>query len=176
LAATARHEILNGVFAGRKPVGRIALGFFPRHRQFLLRDFSKDGAEASMRLLGSQTFHRFNPSHALRGEVYSFNLLSVGFTADVAALTNRLFKPLGHLGYFWSFCPRRAVAPALLRPSLRSDQEWNERRSLFLTFNNSKYTGGTMLIGRTRIPPMATSNLCSGTHQQVVCSVCCKAV
>jgi diacylglycerol kinase (ATP) len=26
------------------------------------------------------------------------------------------------------------------------DQEWDERRSLFLTFNNSKYTGGTMLI------------------------------
>ncbi|HET7151975.1 MAG TPA: hypothetical protein VFI60_11235, partial [Candidatus Acidoferrum sp.] len=26
------------------------------------------------------------------------------------------------------------------------DQEWDERRSLFLTFNNSRYTGGTMLI------------------------------
>ena len=26
------------------------------------------------------------------------------------------------------------------------DQEWDERRALFLTFNNSKYTGGTMLI------------------------------
>src|SRR5207253_10109250 len=26
------------------------------------------------------------------------------------------------------------------------DQQWDERRSLFLTFNNSKYTGGTMLI------------------------------
>src|SRR5436309_83219 len=26
------------------------------------------------------------------------------------------------------------------------DQEWDERCSLFLTFNNSKYTGGTMLI------------------------------
>src|SRR5258708_20569672 len=26
------------------------------------------------------------------------------------------------------------------------DVDWDERRSLFLTFNNSKYTGGTMLI------------------------------
>jgi len=26
------------------------------------------------------------------------------------------------------------------------DAEWDEGRSLFLTFNNSKYTGGTMLI------------------------------
>ena len=26
------------------------------------------------------------------------------------------------------------------------DREWDERRCLFLTFNNSKYTGGTMMI------------------------------
>ena len=26
------------------------------------------------------------------------------------------------------------------------DQQWDERRSLFLAFNNSKFTGGTMLI------------------------------
>jgi len=37
-------------------------------------------------------------THA-EGEVYSFNLLSLGFTADVGALTNRYFKPFGYLGY-----------------------------------------------------------------------------
>jgi len=26
------------------------------------------------------------------------------------------------------------------------DKEWDERRCLFLSFNNSKYTGGTMMI------------------------------
>jgi diacylglycerol kinase family enzyme len=26
------------------------------------------------------------------------------------------------------------------------DQDWNESRCLFLSFNNSKFTGGTMLI------------------------------
>jgi diacylglycerol kinase (ATP) len=58
-----------------------------------------------------------------------------------------MFKPLGHLGYLLGVfvcvvqLRRRSFA---LRCD--DDQEWNERRSLFLTFNNSKYTGGTMLI------------------------------
>jgi diacylglycerol kinase (ATP) len=81
------------------------------------------------------------------GEVYSFNLLSVGFTADVAALTHRMFKPFGHLGYLLGVFVR---VLQLRRRSFAlrcdDDQEWDERRSLFLTFNNSKYTGGTMLI------------------------------
>ena len=81
------------------------------------------------------------------GEIYSFNLLSVGFTADVAALANRMFKPFGDLGYLLGVFVR---VVQLRRRSLAlrcdDDQEWDERRSLFLTFNNSKYTGGKMLI------------------------------
>jgi len=81
------------------------------------------------------------------GEIYSFNLLSVGFTADVAALTNRMFKPFGDLGYLLGVFVRLVQ---LRRRSLAlrcdDDLEWNEARSLFLTFNNSKYTGGNMLI------------------------------
>ena len=81
------------------------------------------------------------------GEVYSLNILSVGFTADVGVLANRLFKPLGHLGYLLGVFVR------VLQLKRRSfalrcdqDQEWDDRRALFLTFSNSKYTGGTMLI------------------------------
>jgi diacylglycerol kinase (ATP) len=85
-------------------------------------------------------------THA-KGEVYSFNLLSMGFTADVAALTNRVFKPFGSLGYLLGVFVR---VVQLHRRSLAlrcdDDPQWDERRSLFLTFNNTKYTGGTMLI------------------------------
>ncbi len=126
------HEILNGVFAGRAAVQRIALGFLPLGTgNSFLRDFTKDGASASMQALlegRTRTVDLLRLTHAA-GEIYSFNLLSVGFTADVAALTNRMFKPFGDFG---------------LRCD--DDQEWDERRALFLTFNNSKYTGGTMLI------------------------------
>jgi diacylglycerol kinase (ATP) len=144
------HEILNGVFAGRSHVERIALGFLPLGTgNSFLRDFAQDGADASMRALIE---NRKRPMDLIRlthaaGEVFSFNLLSVGFTADVAALTNRMFKPFGHLGYLLGVFVR-VVQLRRRSFALRCDDdlEWDERRSLFLTFNNSRYTGGTMLI------------------------------
>ena len=144
------HEILNGVFAGRRSAQRIALGFLPLGTgNSFLRDFAKDGAEAALQALlegRTRTVDLIRLTHSA-GEIYSFNLLSIGFAADVAALTNRMFKPFGHLGYLLGVFVR---VVQLRRRSfvLRcdDDREWDERRSLFLTFNNSKYTGGTMLI------------------------------
>lgn len=144
------HEILNGVFARRKYVERVALGFLPLGTgNSFLRDFSKSGAGASLQAILE---NRKRPIDLLRlnhatGEVFSFNLLSVGFTADVAALTNRAFKPFGALGYLLGVFVR-VVQLRRRSFALRcdDDQEWDERRSLFLTFNNSRYTGGTMLI------------------------------
>lgn len=143
-------EILNGVYAGNPSAERIALGFLPLGTgNSFLRDFTTEGAKASLdALIAGQT----RPIDLIRlthssGEVLSFNILSIGFTADVGALTNRAFKPLGHLGYLLGVVVGMVQ---LKRRSFvfRSDEEteWDERRSLFLTFNNSKYTGGTMLI------------------------------
>ena len=144
------HEILNGVFAERSAVQRIALGFLPLGTgNSFLRDFAKDGAAASMQALlegRTCTVDLLRLTHTT-GEIYSFNLLSMGFTADVAALTNRIFKPFGDLGYLLGVFVR---VLQLRRRSMAlrcdDDAEWDEGRSLFLTFNNSKYTGGTMLI------------------------------
>jgi diacylglycerol kinase (ATP) len=120
-----------------------------------LRDFTNDGVESSLRaILGD----RKRPVDLIRlthagGQIYSFNLLSVGFTADVGALTNRYFKSLGHLGYLLGVFVR--IAQLRRRAfALRCDvdKEWDERRCLFLTFNNSKYTGGTMLIAPNADP------------------------
>lgn len=150
------HEILNGVFARRKSVERVALGFLPLGTgNSFLRDFSKSGAEASLQAILE---NRKRPIDLLRlnhatGEVFSFNLLSVGFTADVAALTNRAFKPFGALGYLLGVFVR-VVQLRRRSFALRcdDDHEWDERRSLFLTFNNSRYTGGTMLIAPNADP------------------------
>jgi diacylglycerol kinase (ATP) len=144
------HEILNGVFAGNSDASRIALGFLPLGTgNSFLRDFTTQGAEASLDALVA---NRTRPVDLIRlthasGEIYSFNILSVGFTADVGALTNRAFKPLGHLGYLLGVLVRLAQLKRrayLLRCD--DETEWDNRRSLFLTFSNSKYTGGTMLI------------------------------
>src|SRR5260370_13126700 len=143
-------EILNGVFAGRGAVQRIALGFLPLGTgNSFLRDFAKDDSGASLQALCEG---RTRPVDLIRlthagGEIFSFNLLSIGFTADVAALTNRAFKPLGHLGYLLGGFVR--VAQLNRRSfALRCDDaaDSGERRALFLSFHNSKYTGGTIII------------------------------
>lgn len=144
------HEILNGVFAGRNVPPRIALGFLPLGTgNSFLRDFTKDGAASSMDALlagRSRPVDLIRLTHSA-GETYSFNLISLGFTADVAALTNRAFKPLGHLGYLLGVF-LRVVQLRRRSFALRCDDDaaWDERRCLFLAFNNSKFTGGNMLI------------------------------
>jgi diacylglycerol kinase (ATP) len=144
------HEILNGVLAGREVTRRISLGLLPLGTgNSFLRDFTKEGVGSSMEALLAG---RSRPVDIIRlthsaGETYSFNLISLGFTADVAALTNRAFKPLGHLGYLFGVF-LRVVQLRRRAFVLRCDDDpaWDERRCLFLAFNNSKFTGGTMLI------------------------------
>jgi diacylglycerol kinase (ATP) len=144
------HEIINGIFAATSSPERIALGFLPLGTgNSFLRDFSETGEEAAMKALleGRRRAADLLRLRHAEGTVYSINLLSVGFTADVAALTNRMFKPLGQLGYLLGVFLR--VAQLRRRPfALRCDDDtaWDERRCLFLSFNNSKYTGGNMLI------------------------------
>jgi YegS/Rv2252/BmrU family lipid kinase len=150
------HEILNGVFAGNSSAERISLGFLPLGTgNSFLRDFTGDGAKASLAALLA---NRTRPVDLIRlthasGEIVSFNILSVGFTADVGALTNRSFKNLGHLGYLLGVLVRVAQLHRKVFV-LRCDDEteWDTRRSLFLAFNNSKYTGGTMLIAPNADP------------------------
>jgi diacylglycerol kinase (ATP) len=144
------HEILNGIFAHRPTPDRVALGLLPLGTgNSFLRDFTSQGAQASQEALlanRKRSVDLIRLTHAT-GEIYSFNILSIGFTADVGAHTNRTFKPLGHLGYLLGVLVRVVQLKRQVF-ALRSDNEseWDTRRSLFLTFNNSKYTGGTMLI------------------------------
>jgi diacylglycerol kinase (ATP) len=150
------HEIINGIFSDGPPQRRVSLGFLPfGSGNSFLRDFTRDGAAASVAALLEG---RTRPVDLLRlthadGEIYSFNLVSVGFTADVGAIANRMFKPLGRHGYLFGVFVR--VAQLHHRPfALRSDGdiEWDERRCLFLAFNNSQYTGGKMQIAPTADP------------------------
>jgi diacylglycerol kinase (ATP) len=81
------------------------------------------------------------------GVIHYINLLSVGFAADVNATRCRSFAGWGEPGYFLSIFLR--LAQLRRRPfPLRVDAtpEIDRRRCLFLTFNNSKFTGGTMMI------------------------------
>jgi len=131
------------------------LGFLPLGTgNSFLRDFvdgasSKGGLEHAMQALEAR---RSRPCDVLRlehkdGAIYFTNLLSVGFAADVAALRHRRFLGLGQFGYLLSIflcLARLDRRPFPVR--LEGRREFDSRRCLFLTFNNSKFTGGTMMI------------------------------
>lgn len=144
------HEILNGVYERARGKDRIALGFLPLGTgNSFLRDFTKDGAAASLEALiegRKRAVDLIRLTHTT-GEVYSFNLLSLGFTADVGSLTNRYFKPFGYLGYLLGVFVRVVqLRRRAFRLRCDEDKDWDESRCLFLSFSNSKFTGGTMLI------------------------------
>ncbi len=144
------YEIVNGLFPAAQNGERPTLGFLPLGTgNSFLRDFSDQGIEAATQALLSG---RTNTSDVIRlqhtqGELYYINLLSVGFAADVAAVRARRFSSYGQLGYLLAIFT--CLARLRRRPfPLRVDNEieFDRRPCLFLTFNNSKFTGGTMMI------------------------------
>jgi len=110
---------------------------------------SKSGLERGLQALEAR---RTRSCDVLRlthkgGCLYYTNLLSVGFTADVAALRHRQFSGLGQFGYLLSIF--LCLAQLKRRPfPVRVDDNaaFDARPCLFLTFNNSKFTGGKMMI------------------------------
>ncbi len=143
-------EIVNGLFPEAAAGERSVLGFLPLGTgNSFLRDFSESGAEHTMEAL---TAGRGHPCDVVRmthkeGALYYINLLSMGFAADVTAVTNRRFKPLGEWGYLLGVLTCLARLRRRAFP-LRADGEgeFDRRRCLFLSFSNSKFTGGKMMI------------------------------
>lgn len=144
------YEIVNGVFPEALSGERPQLGFLPLGTgNSFLRDFSTRGAEHAVEALLAA---RSRPCDVLRmthkdGVLYYINLLSVGFAADVAFLRHERFQRYGELGYLLALFT--CLARLERRPfPLRVDgqPEYDRRRCLFLSFNNSKFTGGKMMI------------------------------
>jgi YegS/Rv2252/BmrU family lipid kinase len=144
------YEIVNGLFPQALGADRPTLGFLPLGTgNSFLRDFSDRGVEYAIESLLA---HRSHPCDVMRlrhrtGIIYFINLLSMGFSADVATLRARRFSAWGEIGY------QAAIFLTLARFKRRpfpvrvdGAKGFDERRCLFLTFNNSKFTGGTMMI------------------------------
>lgn len=144
------YEIVNGLFPSGEGSERPTLAFLPLGTgNSFLRDFTERGAAYAEE---SIIAGRARPCDVLRlkhreGVIHYINLLSIGFAADVAAITNRTLKRMGELGYLMG------VLTCLARLSRRAfplrtdnDAEFDRRRCLFLTFNNSRFTGGKMMI------------------------------
>jgi diacylglycerol kinase (ATP) len=144
------YEVVNGLFPEASAGERPALGFLPLGTgNSFLRDFSDRGVEHAIESLiagRSQACDVLRLRHR-GGVIHYINLLSVGFPADVATLRARRFSRQGELGYVISIF--LGLARLRRRPfpvRVDDEREFDRRRCLFLTFNNSKFTGGTMMI------------------------------
>jgi diacylglycerol kinase (ATP) len=144
------YEIVNGLFPQALENDSPTLGFLPLGTgNSFLRDFSDRGVAFAMEALIAGRSHGCDVLRLRhrQGTLHYINLLSVGFTANVATTRIRRFQRYGQLGYLMSIflCLARLDRRSFpLR--LEGDSELERGRSLFLTFNNSKYTGGTMMI------------------------------
>ncbi len=146
------YEIVNGLFPGAENAAgeRPALGFLPLGSgNSFLRDFSDRGYEHAVAALLAGKRRACDVLRLTHrdGVLHYINLLSLGFAADVAFTRHRKFKNWGELGYFL------ALLLCLIRLDRRAfpvrlgdDKEFDRRRCLLLSFNNSKFTGGKMMI------------------------------
>jgi diacylglycerol kinase (ATP) len=143
-------EIVNGLFPRADNAERPVLGFLPLGTgNSFLRDFSHLGVEYAIESLLAERRRACDVLrlHHRGGVLHYINLMSMGFTADVATLRARRFSSWGELGYFGSIfltLARFRRRPFPIR--IAGEKEFDTRRCLFLTFNNSKFTGGTMMI------------------------------
>jgi len=144
------YEIVNGLFPRVHGAGRPTLAFLPLGTgNSFLRDFSDQGVESAIKALLAQRSRTCDVMRLTHkdGLLHYINLLSMGFSADVATLRARRFGGWGELGYqlaiFLSLARFRR-RPFPLR--VNREESLDRRPCLFLTFSNSKFTGGTMMI------------------------------
>jgi diacylglycerol kinase (ATP) len=144
------YEIINGLFPEAEGGERPALGFLPLGTgNSFLRDFTTRGVENTIAALRDS---RRRACDVIRlrhtsGEIYFMNLLSLGFPAEVGETANRRFKRWGELGYIFAvFRHVISLDHHAFPHRIDSSPDWNRTRNLFLTFSNSKFTGGKMMI------------------------------
>jgi diacylglycerol kinase (ATP) len=150
------YEVVNGLFPQALGGERPALAILPLGTgNSFLKDFTDRGFAHTIDAIENRSRR---PCDVIRlahkdGEIYSLNLVSLGFPADVGELTNRRFKRSGQFGYILGVFMRLAQLEYQTFPHRLDDAEdWDRRPSLFLAFSNSKFTGGKMIIAPNADP------------------------
>lgn len=144
------YELVNGLFpAATQSAERPVLGFLPLGTgNSFLRDFTEAGAEHTIEALAKGARR---PCDVVRlvhadGVLHYINLLSIGFVADVNGLRARRFKRWGEFGYVLAVITAVASLRARGYPMRVDGGELDEGAQTFASFNNSKFTGGKMMM------------------------------
>lgn len=142
------YEVVNGLFPEAERAPDVTIGTLPLGTgNSFLRDFGivdAEGAIAALLRGESRAVDVVRAVHAA-GSIYYINLLSVGFSAAVGALTNRRYKPFGQAGYALAVVNSLARLAHPTYPLRLDDAEAIDLRPCtLLSFSNSRCTGGTM--------------------------------
>jgi YegS/Rv2252/BmrU family lipid kinase len=147
------YEVVNGLFPSQAGGDTPTLAFLPLGTgNSFLRDFTDRGVEHCLEALiagRSRKCDVLRLTHKT-GVLHYINILSIGFSADVATLRARRFSRWGEAGYQTAIF--LCLARFRRRPfplAVDGESKIDDRPCLFLTFNNSKFTGGTMMIAPT---------------------------
>ena len=147
-------EMVNGLFPeawnGVSQEERPTLGFLPLGTgNSFLKDFTDEGVEFGIKAIIE---NRSQPCDVIKlkhkaGEIYYINILSLGFVADVCMLANRRFKFLGAASYGLAVVLCLAsFKKRIFKLRLDGVEQKDPPNTALLIFNNSKYTGGNMML------------------------------
>ena len=143
------YEVINGLFpinGGDAELPR--LGFLPLGTgNSFLRDFSDKGVSYA---LDSIIHDRRRKCDVIRvrhkgGVLHYINLFSLGFVADVTVFRNRHFGGLGQTGYVLGVLAKVAQLQPQTFPMDIDENAANDPVT-FISINNSRYTGGKMMM------------------------------
>jgi diacylglycerol kinase (ATP) len=142
------HEILNGALPlAREAKASLTLGMLPLGTgNSFLRDFGIFGSDDALAAIARGREHTVDVNaltHA-SGVLHSFNIVGLGFSATVGAVTNRRFKPLGAAGYVVGVVQTTMTLQYPVYPLRLDGGALDERPVILLSFSNSRCTAGAM--------------------------------
>lgn len=152
-------EIVNGMLERPLSGDRPSLGFLPLGTgNSFLRDFTDQGATYAIEALKEG---KLRPCDVIRidhkptspsgpwasGPVFFINIFSIGFVADVCTTRNRRFAALGEFGYnLATVLGVAALHPYVFPMQIAGKAEVDRDPMTFLSINNSRFTGGKMIM------------------------------
>ncbi|MEQ1565687.1 MAG: diacylglycerol kinase family protein [Myxococcota bacterium] len=141
-------EVVNGLLAGRSaPLPALSVLATGTGNSFV-RDVDLADPLAAVDAISAGRRRKVDVLRVVHtdGELYSINLVSLGFSAEAGDLTNRRFKGLGVVGYISAVVASVARLHPRPFPFALDDGPPDERPVTLLSFCNSRFTGGAMMM------------------------------
>ncbi|MCG3171921.1 MAG: Diacylglycerol kinase [Myxococcota bacterium] len=151
-------EIINGLFPAAGEEAPVLAAIPLGTGNSFLRDFgpADDGWALRALLTGREQPVDVIETQHDKGTLHFINIFSIGFVADVGDLTNKRFKFLGEAGYVAGVVSCVASLHPRPLPFTVDGGALDSAPLTFLSINNSRFTGGKMMMAPNANPSDGT--------------------